>query len=152
MCIGVKVLFVGYFLFPLLPSLVKWSLPDVWNVGFQLGGCYWGNTDRQHGSLRMSNMHGTSLKCLKHLWIHLEETVPRLSVWMKGRRWVARVFIYIFFKASQLRTNSYLQWQPNPDDAGPNVGHPMGLPITVSCDTAWNRTRVCSDASSTEMQ
>uniref|UniRef100_A0AAZ3PQH3 Tc1-like transposase DDE domain-containing protein n=1 Tax=Oncorhynchus tshawytscha TaxID=74940 RepID=A0AAZ3PQH3_ONCTS len=28
----------------------------------------------------------------------------------------------------------------------------MGLPITTSCDTAWNRTRVCSDASSTEMQ
>ena len=26
------------------------------------------------------------------------------------------------------------------------------LPITASCDTAWNRTWVCSDASSTEMQ
>jgi hypothetical protein len=28
----------------------------------------------------------------------------------------------------------------------------MGIPITASCDTAWNRTRVSSDASSTEMQ
>ncbi|KAM9407695.1 uncharacterized protein ACWYII_027526 isoform 1-T2 [Salvelinus alpinus] len=28
----------------------------------------------------------------------------------------------------------------------------MGLPITASCDLAWNRTRVCSDASSTEME
>uniref|UniRef100_A0A4W5R601 Uncharacterized protein n=1 Tax=Hucho hucho TaxID=62062 RepID=A0A4W5R601_9TELE len=28
----------------------------------------------------------------------------------------------------------------------------MALPITAGCDTAWNRTRVCSDASSTEMQ
>ena len=28
----------------------------------------------------------------------------------------------------------------------------MGLPITASCDAAWNRTRVCSDTSSTEMQ
>ena len=37
------------------------------------------------------------------------------------------------------------------DAPGPIVHHPMGLPITVSCDTAWNQTRVCSDASSTEM-
>jgi hypothetical protein len=35
---------------------------------------------------------------------------------------------------------------------GPNVRCPMGLPITAGCDTAWNQTRVCSDASSTEMQ
>ena len=28
----------------------------------------------------------------------------------------------------------------------------MGLPITAACDTAWNQTRVCSDASNTEMQ
>ena len=28
----------------------------------------------------------------------------------------------------------------------------MGLPITAGCDTAWNRTRDCSDASCTEMQ
>ena len=34
----------------------------------------------------------------------------------------------------------------------PIVHRPMGLPITAGCDTAWNRTRVCSDASSTEMQ
>ena len=32
------------------------------------------------------------------------------------------------------------------------VPRPMGLPITASCDTAWNQTRVCSDTSSIEMQ
>ena len=41
---------------------------------------------------------------------------------------------------------------PNSDNAGPIVHRPMGLPITASCDTAWNRTRVCSDASSTAIQ
>ena len=51
-------------------------------------------------------------------------------------------------------SNSYLQWlqqiliyndclhRPNPDDAGPIVHRPMGLPITPGCDTAWIRTRV----------
>ena len=34
---------------------------------------------------------------------------------------------------------------PNPDDAGPIVRRLMGLPVTASCDTAWDRTRVCSD-------
>ena len=37
---------------------------------------------------------------------------------------------------------------PNTDGAGPIVRHPMGLPITAGCDTAWKPTRVCSDASS----
>ena len=41
---------------------------------------------------------------------------------------------------------------PDPDDAGPIVRRPMGFPIAAGCDTAWNRTRVCSDASSTEIQ
>ena len=41
---------------------------------------------------------------------------------------------------------------PNPNDVESIVRRPMGLPITGSCDTAWNQTRVCSDASSTEMQ
>ena len=41
---------------------------------------------------------------------------------------------------------------PNPDGAGQIVRYPMGLPITAGCDTAWNQTRVGSDASSTEMQ
>ena len=27
--------------------------------------------------------------------------------------------------------------RPNPDDAGPIVRRPMGLPITAGCDTAW---------------
>ena len=29
---------------------------------------------------------------------------------------------------------------------------PIGLQIMAGCDTAWNRTRVCSDAASAEMQ
>jgi hypothetical protein len=33
---------------------------------------------------------------------------------------------------------------PNPDDSGPIVLRPMGLPVTYGCDTAWDRTRVCS--------
>ena len=41
---------------------------------------------------------------------------------------------------------------PNPDGVGTIVRHPMELPITASCDTAWNWTRLCSDTSSTEMQ
>ena len=40
----------------------------------------------------------------------------------------------------------------DPGDAGPIVRLPMGLPITAGCDTAWIRTRDCSDASCTEMQ
>ena len=31
---------------------------------------------------------------------------------------------------------------------GPLCATPIGLPITVGCDTARDRTRVCSDASS----
>ena len=42
--------------------------------------------------------------------------------------------------------------RPNPNAAGPIVHRPMGLLNTAGCDTAWNRTRVCSDTSSTEMQ
>jgi hypothetical protein len=41
---------------------------------------------------------------------------------------------------------------PNPDDAGPIVFRLMGLPVTACCDTAWDRTRVCSDVSCTAMQ
>ena len=35
---------------------------------------------------------------------------------------------------------------PNLDDAEPIVRCPMGLPVTAGCDTAWDRTQVCSDA------
>jgi hypothetical protein len=48
--------------------------------------------------------------------------------------------------------NTLLFTNPNPDDAGPIVCRPMGFPITAGCDTAWNRTRVSSDAASTDMQ
>ena len=40
----------------------------------------------------------------------------------------------------------------NPDNSGPIVRRPMELPTTAGCDTAQDRTRVCSDSSSTEMQ
>ena len=40
--------------------------------------------------------------------------------------------------------------QPNLDDAGTIVRRALGLPITAGCDTAWNRNRVCSDASSSD--
>ena len=33
----------------------------------------------------------------------------------------------------------------NPDDAGPIVHRLMGLPVTADCDTARDRTRICSD-------
>ena len=57
------------------------------------------------------------------------------------------------FQATRFIYNGGLPWpNPNPDDAGPNVRHSMGLPITAGCDTAWNRTRVCRDAFCTEMQ
>uniref|UniRef100_A0A4W5PN94 Protein kinase domain-containing protein n=1 Tax=Hucho hucho TaxID=62062 RepID=A0A4W5PN94_9TELE len=41
---------------------------------------------------------------------------------------------------------------PSTNPAGPIVRRPMGLPFTAGCDTARDRTRVSSDASSTEMQ
>lgn len=110
MCIGFKVILVGcYFLFPLLP-LVEWSLPDAWNVGGMLvfsreevTAGHWEHwwtdrlTDRRHVSLRMSNMHETSFKSLKHFWIRLEETVScgGVSVCLQGRGvGVARVITY----------------------------------------------------------
>jgi hypothetical protein len=34
----------------------------------------------------------------------------------------------------------------NSDDSGPIVCRLMGLPVTAGCDTAWDRTQVCSDA------
>uniref|UniRef100_A0A8K9VE35 Seizure related 6 homolog like n=1 Tax=Oncorhynchus mykiss TaxID=8022 RepID=A0A8K9VE35_ONCMY len=40
----------------------------------------------------------------------------------------------------------------NPDDAGPIVRRPMGLPITAGWDTARDQTWVCNNASSTVMQ
>ena len=39
-----------------------------------------------------------------------------------------------------------------PGDTGPIVRHPIGLPITAKCDTAWIQSMDCSDASCTEMQ
>ena len=33
---------------------------------------------------------------------------------------------------------------PNPDDAGPIVCQPMGLPVVAGCDTAWTQTRISS--------
>jgi hypothetical protein len=39
---------------------------------------------------------------------------------------------------------------PNPEDTGAIVHCPMGTP--GGCDTAWDQTRVCSEASITAMQ
>jgi hypothetical protein len=41
---------------------------------------------------------------------------------------------------------------PSPDDAGPILRCPMGLPITAGYDTVKEQTGVCSDASSTAME
>ena len=74
--------------------------------------------------------------------------------------WGHSILSIIHYLLSQLRINSYLQWlptpakprrrtsqtqtthQPNPDDAGPIVRHPMRLTITAGCDIAWIWTRV----------
>jgi hypothetical protein len=45
-----------------------------------------------------------------------------------------------------------LIYNDGPDNAGPIVCCPVGLPITAGCDTAWILTRDVSDASCTEMQ
>ncbi|CDQ57287.1 unnamed protein product [Oncorhynchus mykiss] len=42
--------------------------------------------------------------------------------------------------------------RPNPDDTGPIVHCPMGLPITAECEAGWIRIRYCSDSPCTEMQ
>ena len=41
-------------------------------------------------------------------------------------------------------TRTSLQTKPstNPDDAGPIVCRPMGLPVAASCDRAWTWTRI----------
>jgi hypothetical protein len=39
------------------------------------------------------------------------------------------------------RTSLPAKPSPNPDDAGPIVRRPMGLPVTVGCDRAWPRTQ-----------
>ena len=48
------------------------------------------------------------------------------------------------FKVTKSVMNKFLSVTyypgPNPDDAGPIVRCPMGLPITSGCDTAWNQT------------
>jgi hypothetical protein len=50
------------------------------------------------------------------------------------------------------RTSRPAKPSPNPDDVGPIVHRLMCLPVLASCDTALDRTRICSDASSTAMQ
>jgi hypothetical protein len=55
-------------------------------------------------------------------------------------------FIYLIFyltwQVSQEQILIYIdglpQPNPNPDNAGPIVRRSMGLPITASCNTAWN--------------
>jgi hypothetical protein len=65
---------------------------------------------------------------------------------------VSLFLTFLFNLASQLRTRSNLQCRPNPDNVVPIVRRSMGLLITGGCDTAQDRTQVCSDTSSTVMQ
>uniref|UniRef100_A0AAZ3REG4 C3H1-type domain-containing protein n=1 Tax=Oncorhynchus tshawytscha TaxID=74940 RepID=A0AAZ3REG4_ONCTS len=50
------------------------------------------------------------------------------------------------------RTSWLAKPSPNPDNAGPIMRRLMGLPVAAVCNTAWDRTQVCSEASSTAMQ
>ena len=50
------------------------------------------------------------------------------------------------------RTSLPAKPSPNPDDAGPIVRRPMGLPVAAGCDRAWTRTRISSGTASTAMQ
>jgi hypothetical protein len=50
------------------------------------------------------------------------------------------------------RTSRPAKLSPIPDDAASIVHRLMGLPVIAGCDTAWDRTRVCSDAFSRAMQ
>jgi hypothetical protein len=69
---------------------------------------------------------------------------------------VSNFFFYLYLT----RQDSYEQiliyndslHQPNLDDTGPIVHHPMGLPITAGCDSLDLNQVVCSDTSSAEMQ
>ena len=68
---------------------------------------------------------------------------------------LVNVFLLCYLTSPEqiLIYNDDLPWpNPNPGDAGPIVCCPMGLPNTADYNTAWKRTSVCSDASSTEMQ
>ena len=57
---------------------------------------------------------------------------------------------HIFYLIRQVSSEQILIY--NEGNTGPIVRRSMGLPITASRDTTWNRTRVFSDTSSTEMQ
>ena len=58
-----------------------------------------------------------------------------------------------FFKLGKSVKNKFLfTMTAYPGQRRPIARSPMGLPIMAGCDSAWNRTRVCSDASSTELQ
>jgi hypothetical protein len=51
------------------------------------------------------------------------------------------------------RTSLLAKPSPNPDDAGPIVRRPMGLPVVSSCDRAWTQTQnLSSSTASIEMQ
>jgi hypothetical protein len=49
-------------------------------------------------------------------------------------------------------TSQLAKPSPNPDDAGPIVRRLTGHPVAAGCNTAWDQTQICCDASSTVMQ
>jgi hypothetical protein len=50
------------------------------------------------------------------------------------------------------RTSRPAKPSPNPDIAGPIVCSLMDHLVAAGCDTAWDRTRICSNTASTAMQ
>ena len=100
----------------------------------------WPLTPSRVGCCRKAQ-HGHTLIGLSVFCSTDGHTINKLSV---DKQLLAKVLV----------SNFYLQWRPTPakpspnqDDAGPIVPRPMGLPIAAVCDTARDRTRVCSEAS-----
>jgi hypothetical protein len=58
---------------------------------------------------------------------------------------VKRIWL-LWLSPANRRQGQRKKHSPNPDDTGPFMSRPMGLPVTVGCNTAWDRTRGCSGA------
>uniref|UniRef100_A0A4W5KNJ0 Uncharacterized protein n=1 Tax=Hucho hucho TaxID=62062 RepID=A0A4W5KNJ0_9TELE len=63
--------------------------------------------------------------------------------WWSGLSFIAAgVVAIVMEKHSSMKSRTPAKPSPNPDDAGPIVRRPMGLPLTAGCDTAQDRTRL----------